>query len=333
MTRRQLIALLLASPFMWPQLVTSASAEDRYTVLVVMSYEADNPWCGEIREGIESVLGDVADIHYLYMDTKVDPAGGEAMAAEALVRYRELRPDGVITVDDNAQSLFVVPHLKDKVETPVMFCGVNAEPEKYGFPASNVSGTLERGHVRESIAFVRQFAEGIQRIAFVVRDSPSGRALRDQVNAEKDGYGAQVSGFHLVTEMQELEAMAADLRAGSDALFVDSLEGIVDESGEAMSNRQLLDRIGAIYPKPILAGNQYQVEQGATSAVVKTGQEQGEGAARQLLKAMRGTPLAEIPVQRNYRGRRVINVNELEELGIVPRPIVLRGATLVRTQR
>jgi len=333
MTRRRLISILLASSFLWPLLTGRAVAEDRYTVLVVMSYEADNPWCGEIREGIESVLNEVADIHYLYMDTKVDPAGGEAKAAEALARYRELSPDGVITADDNAQRLFVVPHLKDKVETPVMFCGVNAEPAEYGFPASNVSGTLERGHVRESIAFVRQFAEEIQRIAFVVRDSPSGRALHDQVRAEQDSYGADVSGFHLVSQIGELEAMADELRADSDALYVDSLEGIADEAGTAMSNRQVLDRVGAIYPKPILAGNQYQVEQGATSAVVKTGQEQGEGAARQLLQAMRGTPVADIPLVRNYRGRRVINVNELERHGIVPRPIVLRGATLVRTQR
>ena len=67
--------------------------------------------------------------------------------------------------------------------------------------------------------------------------------------------------------------------------------------------------------------------------MVKTGQEQGQTAAKMLLKAMQGTPLSEIPITRNYKGKRVINVTVMEALGIKPKPIVLLGAELVRTQR
>lgn len=312
-------------------MATAQAQTERYKVLVVMSYEEDNPWCQEIREGIEGVLAEVADIDYLYMDTKVDPAGGGRKAAEALQRYKASAPDGVITADDNAQRLFVEPHLKNQVDTPVMFCGVNADPAKYGFPADNVSGVLERGHVRESIAFVRQFSPQVQRVGFVVRNSPSGRALREQVQAEQSEYRADVSGFHLIDSIEQLQGMGEELQANHDVLYVDSLEGMPASGGKALSNRDVLMVLSELFPKPILAGNQYQVEQGAMSAVVKTGQEQGEGAARQLLAAMRGTPVEDIPISRNFRGRRVINVSTLERLKITPRPIVLRGATLVRT--
>jgi hypothetical protein len=52
-----------------------------------------------------------------------------------------------------------------------------------------------------------------------------------------------------------------------------------------------------------------------------------------LIKAMQGTALSEIPITRNYKGKRVINVTVMEAFGIKPKPIVLLGAELVRTKK
>ena len=136
-----------------------------FKVLVVMSYEQMNPWCVEIKDGIDSALGNRCEVTYFYMDTKVNLEGGVQKAKEAYSLFKDLQPDGVITVDDNAQSMFVLQYLNDKAKTPVMFCGVNAEPEKYGYPASNVSGILERAHVNESIALAKQLVPSIKTIA------------------------------------------------------------------------------------------------------------------------------------------------------------------------
>ena len=114
----------------------------RYKVLVVMSYDETYPFEAEMREGIEAALADLCEMTYCYMNTKKHFEGGPQKAKEAYALYQELQPDGVIAADDDAQAMFVVPYLKDQVKTPVMFCGVNAQPEKYGYPASNVSGHL-----------------------------------------------------------------------------------------------------------------------------------------------------------------------------------------------
>ena len=42
-------------------LLAQGAAAERFRVLVVMSYEQDNPWVREIREGIDGVLGAHAD--------------------------------------------------------------------------------------------------------------------------------------------------------------------------------------------------------------------------------------------------------------------------------
>lgn len=302
-----------------------------FKVLVVMSYEENNPWCKEIREGIDGVLAPVADIRYFYMNTKVDRSGGPGRAAEAMALFDSLKPDGVIVADDDAQAMFVVPYLKDKVATPVMFNGVNAAAEKYGYPNAHISGVLERAHVRESLAFAKQLLPALGSACFLTNDVPPGRALRAQVEEEKDSYPVRPRAFHHVKSLRALEALAKPLRA-CDVLFVDSLEGIVDDAGKPLGNAEVLGHLAKVYAGPVLGGNRYQVEQGAWAAVVKTGQEQGETAAEMLLRAMRGASPASMPVAKNSKGQRVINVSAMEAHEVSLKPLLLRGAVLVKQQ-
>lgn len=304
-----------------------------FKVLAVMSYERENPWCEEIREGIESSFGDTCETTYFYMDTKINLKGGEEKAGEAYALFRKLRPDGVIAADDNAQWMFVLPYLMNKADTPVMFCGVNAEAEKYGYPASNVSGILERGHIRESIAFAKQLYPSIQTVGFIAKDCPSGKALSRQVERESDTYPAKFAVFKLVKSLKELESAGGELEKRCDAIFAESMKGILDSEGNPLPINDILDVLGKVYRKPVIGANRYHVKQGALCAVVKTGGEQGKTAAEMLLKAMRGSPVSDIPITRNYKGRRIINVTVMDAFGIRPKPIVLFGAKLVRTEK
>jgi len=315
--------------------ITLAESEKK-NVLVVMSYEkpSENLWSKEIKEGIESVLARTCELTYFYMDTKKNFDGGPQKAEAAYSLYLKLRPDGVITADDNAQLMFVLPYLKDKVNTPVMFCGVNAEAEKYGYPASNVSGILERGHIRESIALARQLAPSIKTVGFIAKFSPSGKALLRQVERESDTYLARFTTFNLVKTIKELVATGEEFKEKVDAIYMDSMEGILDEEGDpSLNNKKVITILSNTYMKPIIGANLYHIEQGALCAVVKTGQEQGKTAAEMLLKAMQGIPVSEIPISQNYKGKRTINVTVMKALGIKPKPITLLGTKLVRTEK
>lgn len=312
--------------------VFSTVGAAEFKVLVVMSYEENNPWVKEIREGVDAILQPSSELTYFHMNTKADRAGGPKMAQEAFALYQSLKPDGVIAADDDAQSMFVVPFLLGKVPTPIMFNGVNAAPGQYGYPTAQVSGVLERAHVRESMAFIKQLVPTVRSVCFMTNDVPAGIALRTQVEEEKNSYPAKAGPFHLVRSLNDINAAAKGLRTQCDALFIDSLEGIVDRDAKSLTNSEVLTAIAKVYVGPVLAGNRYQVEQGAWAAVAKTGQEQGERSAEMLLAAMRGKPISKMPVTRNTRGQRVINVNALEQHGVALRASVLRGATLVRQQ-
>jgi len=318
---------------LWIILFSCAAGAAEFKVLVVMSYEVDFPWCDHVKAGIESVLKDACDIEYAHMDTKKNFAGGALKARQAFARYQELKPDGVIVSDDDAQAMFVVPYLKDRVKTPVMFCGVNAEPQKYGYPASNVSGILERPHFGESLAFAQQLSPGIATFGFMVKDSPTGIAHYSQIQRESAAYPARLSAFRLPKTVQEVVAMTEELRQKSDTLLLATLAGILDADGKPLSEKQAIQiALKTFGDKPTIGAEDYTVHYGALCTVVRTGEEQGETAAKMLLSTMRGAAVSQMPITRNARGKRIINATVMKALGIKPRPEILRGAELVRTQ-
>ena len=302
-----------------------------YRILVVMSYEAENPWCIQIKEGIDSVLAAGSDIKYFYMDTKKSFKGGALKAKEAYAIYRQFRPDGVIAADDNAQSLFVVPFLKNKVKTPVMFCAVNAEPATYGYPASNVSGILERNFISESIAFAKQLSPSIKTVGFLTKDSPSGRAIQKQVESESDTYVLQYTGFKSVKTLKETYAALDAVKVTSDALFIAATNGILDGDGRALDNAQVTRIVAKYYGKPLIGANDFHVKFGVLCAVVKSGNVQGRTSAEMLLKALNGMPVSKIPITVNRYGKRMLNVTVMKALGIRPKRRVLVGTELVKT--
>lgn len=322
-----IVLLLLCGLFLTP-----AHPATIPRVLVVMSYDTSNPWEREIREGIESVLKGKADLSYTYLNTKYDLPGGREAARRAHELYRKLQPDGVIAADDDAQSLFVVPHLKNRVTTPVMFCGVNSEAGQYGYPAENVSGILERSHIGESIALLQQLAPSVKKIAFLAPNDPMGNIHKRQIEKEAASYSAKSLPVRLVKNLDEAVSAAQELKSRSDALFLLSMVSLRDAANNQPTDRQIFRTLTGYFGKPVISVGDFEIRHGLLCAVVKSGREQGATAAKMLLKAMGGTPLSQIPITTNHEGKRMINVTAMKSLGIRARPIVLRGAELVKTE-
>jgi ABC-type uncharacterized transport system substrate-binding protein len=230
--------------------------------------------------------------------------------------------------------MFVVPYLKDNVETPVMFCGVNAEPERYGYPASNVSGILERDNIRESIVFAQQIVPEIQTIGYIGKDSPTAQAAMERIQDDSERFPAETVGFKLPKTMQEAVAMTQELKDQADALFImAALEGLLDEQGNPLPEKTIIPVLAETFGKPLVGIVANHVASGALCAVIQSGQEQGRTAATMLLQAMQGTPVSEIPITRNQYGQRIINRDTMKALNIKPRGNFLRGTELIRTAR
>lgn len=300
-------------------------------ILVIMSYEDTYPWEQDIRSGIEQRVGGDCSLFYFYLKTKEYPENGPAMAAQAYAFYRELNPDGVLAVDDNAQSMFVLPYLKGKVSIPVIFCGVNASPDEYGYPAENVSGVLERPHTVATIAFAKQLVPDLQTFAFLGRDNETSLGILKQIQAQTDSLPLSLVAVRLPKNMSEALTMTKELKSLSDALYLVNLRGLTGETGIPLAKEEIIPEVLETYGKPSMTDIGRDIRLGVMCALAASGEEQGVMAADMLLKAMSGTPMQKLPVIQTKKGKAMVNITVLKQLKLQPLPHLLKGAELVET--
>ncbi len=310
-------------------LQASALAANTKKVLVVMSYHLGNTWQDQQREGIEAILSD-ADIKYYYLDTKRNKDGASARAKEAYALYQNFKPDAVIAADDHAQSYFVVPYLKDKVKTPVVFLGVNNDASKYGFPATNVTGILEVKHVMEGISFAKFIEKDLKKVAVLYTINRSNTLNVAQIKKEQASYPAEVVNYYGFSTLAEAMETVAKPGSEVDAFFSLNLTGLLDENGKPIEATTTMRKLTLLSQKPIIAADSYDIEAGALCGVIKTGQEQGETAARMVRELLQGKDIRDIPITKNKNGKRYINVTTADRLGIVVPHAAFIGTKLVR---
>ncbi len=331
-SRRSLFLAILAG-CLAAMPVAGSARQPKPRILVVMSYHEEYYWCRELRRGIETMLRESCDLTFAYLDMKNSPEKGQGKARETYALLQELKPDGVIAADDYAQSAFVVPYLKDKVKTPVIFCGVNNLPEDYGYPASNVTGVLERYHVKESLALLKKLVPSVSNVCVIMRgNEPSTAGVINQMKSEASTYPLKVLRISEPLTVEDAVQTAESQSARCNAFFIENFEGLPDRRGVPHSHRDVVKAVVKAVPgKPTVCGSENTVESGCLVTVVDSGFEQGVSAGKQMLEALSGVPLERIPITRNYQGVKVVNVNAMKELGIDPSPALLRDVKLVKT--
>ncbi len=301
-------------------------------VLVVASYHAGYNWEEQIISGLKQELPGV-EWTVFYMDTKRNLAGASRKGAEAFRLYQEIRPDAVITLDDNAQDFFVVPYLREKVETPVIFCGVNDDASRYGFPAANVTGVLEKKHYRESISFAQFIEPSVRKVAVLYRPSPSNRVNLAQIEKEKGTYTAEIIAVAGVQTVAEAMRATAAFEADADALLLLNMSGLVDDDGNRVEGERVIRLITEKTNLVTIGVSSWEIAAGALAGVVKSGEEQGRLAAELLLAHWQGRGIDELPVTSNRNGRRSLNLATLNRLKIPLRPDIIVGTKIVPGSR
>jgi len=320
-----------ASRYFWFGLLLygiSATVLAKPRVLVVLGYHESMPASMETKRGIDTVLSSVADITYYYLNIDTDVKASQARAKKAYQLYNRLMPDGVIAIDDDVQSLFVLPYLAGKVKTPVIFAGINATPDMYQYPATNVSGIIERAHIDATIVLAQQVKNNISRIGFLTNKLAAGKYLLSQIHNELGDYSVGGCFVRSVDSMADIIALVERQNGNCDALLLAEIEGIVDSKHRPMTYKQIADQLRR-YRIPILGLDPHHIESGAMGGVHRAVYQQGVDVATMLLKAIEGTPLNKLPIEYNNYGRRMLNIGVTRSMGIVIKPDIVRTVDLL----
>jgi ABC-type uncharacterized transport system substrate-binding protein len=298
--------VVLGLIFLWAVAVPPPPAAAAGKILYIDSYHQGYGWSDGILNGIREALegtGVVFTVHH--MDTKrhTDAEFILKSALRARDAVDRFRPDVVIASDDNASKYVIEPFFKG-TSLPVVFCGVNWDASVYGFPAENVTGMVEVAPVTQLIGELERYADG-PRLGFIGPDTAT--SLKEAANYRS------VFGLQFITHFSK---DAADWKAGFRRLqgAVDMM--IIDSHGGLYADQEadLIRFVEAHTTIP--TGTCYDFM--ADYALITFGKipgEQGRWAARTALEILAGTPVSEIPVERNKEGALIINTRIAEVIG------------------
>lgn len=288
------------------------------------SYEENYVWTQHINDGIRNAfVGDDVIYRFAYMDGKTQPSPTALLqATERIVnQYQAFAPDVVIAADDIAQAYFVVPYLLGKPGAQVVACGVNAPPERYGFPSANVACVRERWHYREGFALLHRLSPSIRRVAFVVDASETGRMLVDdllQDMAERGPYDLELAGVATVGLLSEWKRTIAFYQQHADALALGLYHTVVDDAtGRVVPADELMAWTNSVNTKPTVGFSDVAMDHGILCGVLESGSEQGYiagGMARRVL--VTGVQAGTLPLGVNRRGVVMLNLRTAERLDL-----------------
>ena len=281
-------------------------------VLVVHSYALDYSWVKSINEGMSRALGNRTDfsIHWQYMNTKNHPSIGYKQKMGVLIRrmISQLQPSIIIAIDDDAQD-FVAKFYVDDPNISIVFCGVNAELDAYGYTNSkNVTGIVERvpfNAIKDSLKYLVKPGTDINNIKIINIGDESGTVRLDEKQIlSYDWAPANLIDSILVDTFDRWKETVINASKRADCLLITNYRQLRRVAGQDrfVPPQEIIDWTLKNATVPIVCGNGFLVEDGAPLAIGASPYEQGEVAAQMALKILDGTQASQIPTQvtRNF---------------------------------
>jgi ABC-type uncharacterized transport system substrate-binding protein len=285
-------------------------------VLLIFSYHPEHPWVVEETRGAEDILEERGvETEKFYLDTKRNTSAEwkEEVAEEAVRKIDDFKPDLVIVFDDNACELVAKEYIGESL--PFVFCGMNGEPEDYGFPAQNITGVIERHHLEATIELLRRLVPDVEKLAIMSDDSPTSQAFITRVRNIIPPI--EISEFYTTNDFDAWKAEVNRLQTNVDAIGIYVYHTIKENSEEqSLPPEDVLGWTLENSELPGFAFSDFTVRDGVLCGVTVSGYEQGMTAAEIAIRILNGETPADIPIKCPEEGTPMINEIRAEELNI-----------------
>jgi len=287
-------------------------------VLLIFSYHPEYQWVVEETRGVEDILKDKGiETGKFYLDTKRNTSDEwkQEMADAAVEKIEEFKPDLVIVFDDNACELVAKRYIGKSL--PFVFCGMNGEPEDYGFPTQNITGVIERENLEAPISFLKQLVPDVEKVAIITDHSPTSQGFI--TNVEKTTLPTGISEFFATDDFDAWKAKVKELQSTVDAIGIYMCHTIKEGGQEqSLAPEDVMEWTLDNSNLPGFSYFDFTVRDGVLCGVAASGYEQGKAAAEIAIRILNGEKPAGIPIQcPQDEGTKLINETRAIELNIV----------------
>lgn len=309
------------------------AAEPR--VLIVHSYHASQKeHVVEMNRGIGAALADLPlEQRFYYMDTKrrTSEEWKKEAGREAGMLMAQFRPQVVITMDDNAQEYFARSHAGAPAPPYFVFGGLNGEPARYGFPAANVTGVLERPIVGESIKLLQKIVPSVNKLLILSDKSETTDAF--VAFCKSLSLPATVVAYEQPRTLDEFRAVLENYRGQVDAIGLYVIRTIARSAADPskVPEQELVGLINGHYRIPTVGFYDSAAESGLLCAISVSMWEQGYEAGLITRGILAGKKPADYPVRSTGKGRIQLNLRTAEQLGLqLPYELIKRAEVVIR---
>ena len=328
-----LIALLLAA-IISGCIVQEEGTPDGKTVKkvhLIFSYHPEYPWVIEETRGVEDILrGKEVETEKFYLDTKrkTSPEWKKKVSENAVKKIAEFKPDLVIVFDDNACELVAMEYAGKSL--PFVFCGMNSDPEDYGFPAENIAGVVERQHINGTIDLLKQLVPNVKKAAIITDNSPTSHGFVTRI--EKTALPVEISECYATDDFDAWKAKVKELQSEVDAIGLFVYHTIKDPEKDrevSLPPEDVLNWTLKNNNLPEFAFFDFTVREGALCGVTLSGYEQGKAAAEIAIEILDGKKPADIPIQCPEKGNPIVNERRADELNITVPTDLIKGIEII----
>jgi len=339
-----LLLLFVAHPY------ALASENSARRVFILHSYEA-NHVCGQPQhDGVIQALkragfreNENLSIETYFMDTKRKNNTPERMkeqAVEALKRIQSFHPDVLVVLDDNAFRT-VAMNLENRT-LPVVFCGMNAQPEDYNeirnfmdsrsHPGHNITGVYEKLHIADALDVHFKLFPELKKVRFFVDLSPTGRAVMKQIKLEMKNVSSPCAwDIKVVTSWEDYQE--AILRANADvevgAIYPAALL-LKNSEGRTYTVPDIFAWTVKHSTKPEISINFAFARLGLFGGAAVDFHAMGIQAGQMVVRALHGESPGDIPIEDAKKYALTFNLNRAKQLGIeLPIDIIMAADEVI----
>lgn len=305
-------------------------------ILIVNSYEPGQI-CGQPQtDGILGALaakgfeeGKNLHIKQFFMDTRKTYTSDKQIEERgrlALEQIRAFKPDLVITLDDNAAKTVMMPLAG--TSTPVVFSGINTQPEEYNRqqhfmttrakPGSNVTGVYEKLHIVKALDVMHTIS-GLHQAALIVDSSSTGDAVKIQIEKEMAETASPATMvFYQVATFEDFKQRIKAINDDPDIGAVYPVAFTLKSAdNKTITANEIITWQLANLKKPDMAGNYFLCQLGMFGGAAVDFKAMGEQAGHKAAAILRGTPAGNIPIDDASEQALIFNLERAEQLGII----------------
>lgn len=289
MTKRILILLVVAiiyNPFF--AFMATDISEHPIKVLLLHSYSQNLSWTADENEGFFNVIENADynfDVTVDYMDTKHYYSESYYDLFDTMFKHKHLKNDYdlIAVTDDNA--LRYILSIKNKYfkDTPLFFCGSNAQIE-YDFNNYNhIYGIQERTSLKETLSLITDLQPYLETVYFLFDESKTAKlTINDLKSQIEEGNLSLNFKFLTAPTLDELTSLTNSIKNDTSAFIYGFY--MTDASGIAFDPNDGAKVLVKNSSVPIYALWDFSMNTGTIGGKLISGQAQGYQMGSLLIK-------------------------------------------------